>query len=64
MGGFFGCVAQDDCLNDLFFGTDYHSQDPFITLKTTILDLNLKPIFLNCKAIRVSVLSVIMTLNH
>lgn len=25
MGGFFGCVAQDDCLNDLFFGTDYHS---------------------------------------
>jgi amidophosphoribosyltransferase len=25
MGGFFGCVAKKDCLNDLFFGTDYHS---------------------------------------
>jgi amidophosphoribosyltransferase len=25
MGGFFGCVAKEDCLNDLFFGTDYHS---------------------------------------
>jgi len=25
MGGLFGCVAQKDCLNDLFYGTDYHS---------------------------------------
>ncbi|MBT8370393.1 MAG: amidophosphoribosyltransferase, partial [Deltaproteobacteria bacterium] len=25
MGGFFGSVAKEDCLNDLFFGTDYHS---------------------------------------
>ena len=25
MGGLFGCVSQNDCLNDLFYGTDYHS---------------------------------------
>ncbi|MBQ8086276.1 MAG: amidophosphoribosyltransferase [Lachnospiraceae bacterium] len=25
MGGFFGVVAKEDCLFDLFFGTDYHS---------------------------------------
>ena len=25
MGGFFGVVAQDDCVSDLFYGTDYHS---------------------------------------
>ncbi len=25
MGGLFGCVSEDDCLNDLFYGTDYHS---------------------------------------
>ena len=25
MGGLFGCVAKEDCLNDLFYGTDYHS---------------------------------------
>ena len=25
MGGFFGVVAQEDCMFDLFFGTDYHS---------------------------------------
>jgi amidophosphoribosyltransferase len=25
MGGLFGCVAKTDCLNDLFYGTDYHS---------------------------------------
>jgi amidophosphoribosyltransferase len=25
MGGFFGCVSKEDCLNDLFYGTDYHS---------------------------------------
>jgi amidophosphoribosyltransferase len=25
MGGFFGVVAQDDCVADLFYGTDYHS---------------------------------------
>jgi amidophosphoribosyltransferase len=25
MGGFFGVVSQDDCIQDLFFGTDYHS---------------------------------------
>ena len=25
MGGFFGVVARDDCVTDLFYGTDYHS---------------------------------------
>ena len=25
MSGIFGVVAQDDCVNDLFYGTDYHS---------------------------------------
>ena len=25
MGGFFGVVSKEDCLFDLFFGTDYHS---------------------------------------
>ena len=25
MGGFFGVVSKDDCVNDLFYGTDYHS---------------------------------------
>jgi amidophosphoribosyltransferase len=25
MGGFFGIVSDKDCVNDLFFGTDYHS---------------------------------------
>jgi len=25
MGGFFGCVSKEDCLTDLFYGTDYHS---------------------------------------
>lgn len=25
MGGFFGVAAKDECLFDLFFGTDYHS---------------------------------------
>ena len=25
MGGLFGCVSKNDCLNDLFYGTDYHS---------------------------------------
>ncbi|HNY92240.1 MAG TPA: amidophosphoribosyltransferase, partial [bacterium] len=25
MGGFFGIVSQNDCVNDLFYGTDYHS---------------------------------------
>ncbi len=25
MGGFFGTVAKEDCVFDLFFGTDYHS---------------------------------------
>jgi amidophosphoribosyltransferase len=25
MGGMFGCVSKDDCLNELFYGTDYHS---------------------------------------
>ncbi|MDP8217213.1 MAG: amidophosphoribosyltransferase [Candidatus Theseobacter exili] len=24
MGGFFGVVSQDDCVTDLFYGTDYH----------------------------------------
>ena len=25
MGGIFGVVAKDDCVQDLFYGTDYHS---------------------------------------
>jgi amidophosphoribosyltransferase len=25
MGGFFGVVSHDDCVMDLFYGTDYHS---------------------------------------
>ncbi len=25
MGGFFGVVSSSDCVNDLFYGTDYHS---------------------------------------
>ena len=25
MGGFFGVVSQGDCVDDLFYGTDYHS---------------------------------------
>ena len=25
MGGFFGAVSREDCMFDLFFGTDYHS---------------------------------------
>jgi len=25
MGGLFGCISKTDCLNDLFYGTDYHS---------------------------------------
>lgn len=25
MGGFFGVVSRRDCVNDLFYGTDYHS---------------------------------------
>ena len=25
MGGFFGVVSKTDCVNDLFYGTDYHS---------------------------------------
>ena len=25
MGGFFGVVKHDDCVNDLFYGTDYNS---------------------------------------
>jgi amidophosphoribosyltransferase len=25
MGGLFGCVSKQDCVNDLFYGTDYHS---------------------------------------
>ncbi len=25
MGGLFGCVTQNDCLSDLYYGTDYHS---------------------------------------
>ena len=25
MGGFFGVTAKDDCITDLFYGTDYHS---------------------------------------
>ena len=25
MGGLFGCATKNDCLDDLFYGTDYHS---------------------------------------
>ena len=25
MGGYFGIVSEQDCLEDVFFGTDYHS---------------------------------------
>ena len=25
MGGFFGVASKDDCVFDLYFGTDYHS---------------------------------------
>ena len=25
MGGFFGVVGKGDCVEDLFYGTDYHS---------------------------------------
>lgn len=25
MGGFFGVVSKNDCVMDLYFGTDYHS---------------------------------------
>ena len=25
MGGFFGVISTEDCVNDLFYGTDYHS---------------------------------------
>ena len=25
MGGYFGIVSRQDCLEDVFFGTDYHS---------------------------------------
>ena len=25
MGGFFGVVSKEDCVGDLFYGTDYHS---------------------------------------
>ena len=24
MGGFFGVASKDDCIADLFYGTDYH----------------------------------------
>ncbi len=25
MGGLFGTISKDDCVTDLFYGTDYHS---------------------------------------
>ena len=25
MGGFFGAVSSNDCISDVFFGTDFHS---------------------------------------
>ena len=25
MGGFFGVISRKNCINDVFFGTDYHS---------------------------------------
>jgi amidophosphoribosyltransferase len=25
MGGLFGVVSETDCVNDIYYGTDYHS---------------------------------------
>ena len=25
MSGFFGCVSRNECVGDVFYGTDYHS---------------------------------------
>ncbi len=25
MSGFFGCISKEDCVEDLFYGTNYHS---------------------------------------
>ena len=25
MSGFFGCISRNECVNDVFYGTDYHS---------------------------------------
>ena len=25
MSGFFGCVSRNECVNEVFYGTDYHS---------------------------------------
>ena len=25
MGGLFGTISKDDCVSDVFYGTDYHS---------------------------------------
>ena len=36
MGGFCGVISKEDCVCDLFYGTDYHSHEP-----TTILTLAL-----------------------
>jgi hypothetical protein len=31
MGGYFGVVSKEDCVTDLFYGTDYHSQPRALT---------------------------------
>jgi amidophosphoribosyltransferase len=32
MGGFFGVVSKDDCVPNLFYGTDYHKRGGLVTL--------------------------------
>ena len=55
MSGFFGVASKEDCIFDLFFGTDYHSHlgtrrfitkrkvfiGQFTTLKTLLSEPNL-----------------------
>ena len=51
MSGFFGVASKEDCIFDLFFGTDYHSHlgtrragmtvYQFTTLKTLLSEPNL-----------------------
>ena len=54
MGGFFGVASKEDCVFDLFFGTDYHShlgtrraglavyeRDVGLTVPSTILKMHL-----------------------
>ena len=54
MGGYFGIVSKEDCITDVFFGTDYHSHlgarrggiasyDPEIGLQREIHNINNSP---------------------